>query len=120
MYWGQVLQSRIKIIARRNLKMTPGKLAAQSVHAALGLASRLANDAGEVNEMANLTTVVLEYSDQKYRRALIEQALLSNPVYIFKDAGYTEVEAETETCAAFMEFDPKGDEHDKTEEREED
>lgn len=30
---------RIKILARKNLKMSPGKLAAQSVHAALALAA---------------------------------------------------------------------------------
>ena len=87
---------RIKILARRNLKMTPGKLAAQSVHAALGLYKQ--------NPLPHWSCVVLEVSDNKF-----EEAKVAHPYcYVVTDAGYTEVPAGSQTCMAFYEDDPRG------------
>lgn len=83
---------RIKIYYRKNLKMSPGKLAAQSVHAALALpkASPLQS------------VVVLELSDLKF-----EAAKEAHPeAHIVHDAGLTEVDKGTETVMAFYEEDP--------------
>jgi peptidyl-tRNA hydrolase len=104
--WGQ----RIKILVRRNLKMSPGKVAAQSVHAALALASVLNASPAELLKMANLTTVTLDASDQKFWRMKKELDDNGIPCYAFEDAGYTEVEKNTVTVLAFLEPDPKGDE----------
>lgn len=98
---------RIKILVRRNLKMSPGKVAAQSVHATLALASLLKASPAELLAMANLTTVTLDASDQKFWRAKKELDDKGIPCYAFEDAGYTEVEKNTTTVMAFLEPDPK-------------
>lgn len=100
---------RIKLLFRKNLKMTPGKLAAQSVHAALGLA-RLTFTAAD----PMLSVVVLGASDNKFeeKKAELSQPLgpqfdLTAPFYVVKDAGYTEVPPGTETVMAFLETEPE-------------
>lgn len=85
---------KIKILYRKNLKMSPGKLAAQAVHAALGLA--------EIHEEAAdpmMSVVVLGVSDTKFDEAQIEHL-----GYVVEDAGFTEVAPGTETCFAFIEL----------------
>ena len=100
---------RIKILIRKNLKMTAGKVAAQCVHAALGLA-KLAPQASD----PMLSVVTLFVSDKKFdeKKAELDQPLgpqfdLTAPFYVVKDAGYTEVLPGTETCMAFLENDPR-------------
>lgn len=89
------MKMKIKILYRKNLKMSPGKLAAQSVHAALGLL-------WEVEGVdARTSVVVLSVSDAKFKEA----AEKNDPVYVVQDAGYTEIPAGTETCVAFLEED---------------
>ena len=83
--------------------MTPGKLAAQSVHAALGLARH-----AQVNPA--IAVVVLEVSDKKFREAV--NAHEDN--YVVFDAGRTEVPHGAQTCVAFLEEEP----HENTEEAE--
>lgn len=78
---------KIKILFRKNLKMSPGKLAAQSVHAALGLSS----------PHPLMSVVVLGVSDAKFEENK------PRAQYLVRDAGYTEVPAGTETCLAFYE-----------------
>jgi peptidyl-tRNA hydrolase len=87
---------RLKILARKNLKMTPGKLAAQSVHAALGLALKAQLEAA-------MPVVVLEVSDKKFQEAVAANECS----YVVHDAGYTEVPHGTQTCVAFFEEDPR-------------
>lgn len=103
--WGK----RIKILVRRNLKMSPGKVAAQSVHATLALASVLQASPEELMMMANLTTVTLDASDQKFNWA--QEELRENGIsfWAFEDSGYTEVEPKTVTVMAFLEPDPKAE-----------
>src|SRR5271155_991635 len=103
--WGK----RIKVLVRRNLKMSPGKVAAQSVHAVLALASVMQASSAELMTMANTTTVTLDASDQKFWRAKKELDETGIPCYAFEDAGYTEVEKNTVTVLAFLEDDPKDD-----------
>lgn len=88
---------RVKILYRENVKMTPGKLAAQAVHAALGLqAATLVKD--ELI-LARMSVVVLAASDKKY-----EEAKAASPEHCaIRDAGLTEVAPGTETCFAFLE-----------------
>ena len=86
---------RIKVLARKNLRMTPGKLAAQSVHAALGLRA--------ADPRPHWSCVVLEVSDAKFG-----EAKAAHPgAHVVSDAGYTEVAPGTETCLAFWEDDPR-------------
>jgi len=102
-------RQRIKILVRRNLKMSPGKVAAQSVHAVLALASIMKASPAELLQMANLTTVTLDASNQKFWKVKKELEENGIPCYAFEDAGYTEVENNTVTVLAFLEPDPKGD-----------
>lgn len=87
---------RIKILARKNLKMSPGKLAAQSVHAALALACQ-----EELHPL--MSVVVLEVNGKPFEDAKLGHS----PVAVVRDAGYTEVAPGTETCIAFLEDDPR-------------
>jgi len=79
---------KVKVIFRKNLKMTPQKLAAQVAHAVVGL--------GITDPLC--TIVVLHASDKKFFE-LIER----DDCYVHVDAGYTEVEPGTKTCAAWIE-----------------
>ena len=87
---------RIKILARKNLKMSSGKLAAQAVHAALALTSLEKLDPLQ-------SVVVLEVSDRKFNEKINGEGKLA----VVRDAGYTEVEPGTITCLAFLEDDPR-------------
>ena len=80
---------KLKIVYRKNLKMSAGKLAAQSVHAALLLGAW----------DPKMTVVVLGLSDKKYYETVARHKECAR----FKDAGMTEVLAGEETCAAFYE-----------------
>ena len=88
---------RIKILCRKNLKMSPGKLAAQAVHAALALTSLEKLDPLQ-------SVVVLEVSDKKFNEKINGEGKLA----VVHDAGYTEVAPGTITCLAFLEDDPRG------------
>ena len=84
---------KIKMLPRRNLKMTDNKLAAQCVHAALGLHKK--------DPQEHWRVVVLDASDKKF-----EEAKAAHPeAYVVTDAGYTEVPAGPETVMAWWEED---------------
>ena len=89
---------KLKVLFRKNLHMSHGKIAAQSVHAAIGLGC---ND-------PMISVVVLGVSDKKYK----EITATKMPIYRVHDAGYTEVPPGTETCAAFYEVDQSNDQKD--------
>ena len=82
---------KVKILYRRNLKMSPQKLAAQTCHAVIGLG---------VTD-CNLSVIVLTMSDKKYFENV--EKLQDTLHYRVVDAGYTEVPPNTETCLAYYE-----------------
>ena len=84
---------KIKILWRTNLNMSRGKLAAQAVHAALGLATLV-----ELDPMA--AVVVLGATNNDFK-----EAKEKHTCWVVRDAGRTEVEPGTETCLAFIEED---------------
>lgn len=90
---------RIKILARKNLKMSSGKLAAQSVHAALALACL-----EQLDPM--MSVVVLEVNGKPFDEAKATRQGRQS-VAVVRDAGFTEVAPGTETCIAFLEPDPR-------------
>jgi len=100
------MRQRIKLLVRKNLKMSPGKIAAQCVHAALGLNEMYENKSYCYDVLGpELSVVVLEVSDAKFQEAkLVSRA---GPYYLVQDAGFTEVAPNTETVLAFLEPDPR-------------
>lgn len=87
---------RLKILVRKNLKMSPGKVAAQCVHAALGL-----DKFHGISLHPHMSVVVLHVSDKKF-----EEAKAAHDGFSIKDAGFTEVAPGTETVFAYIEPDP--------------
>jgi peptidyl-tRNA hydrolase len=100
---------RIKVLYRKNLKMSADKQSAQAVHAAIGLY--------KLDPQNHHSCIVLGISDKKFREKKVELAEthpasdpesdLCKAHYIVTDAGYTEVPTGTETCVAFWEDDPR-------------
>jgi len=80
----------LKVLYRKNLKMSPGKIAAQSVHAALGLM--------KTDPVTYSGCIVLEVTDKQFEAHKFG-------AYVVTDAGKTEVEPGTETALAFWEGD---------------
>lgn len=83
---------RIKVFYRKNLKMSSGKLAAQTGHAVLGL-----------QPIKHESIVVLEASDKKFFELVKELQTKGIRHHVVTDAGYTEVEPGTNTCVAYVE-----------------
>ena len=80
---------RIKVIYKKNLKMSEGKVAAQVSHAVknLGLTP------------IDCDIIVLKVSDKKF-----DELILKKDCYIQTDKGLTEVESGTQTAAAWIEM----------------
>lgn len=103
------MQKRIKLLVRKNLKMSEGKIAAQCVHAALSLNIKIMQDRyldwPALNGMESV--VVLQVSDAKFKND-IERVLSSGETFfIVQDAGFTEVPSGTQTVLAYLEDDPR-------------
>jgi len=81
---------RIKVIYRKNLKMSEGKVAAQVAHAVKNLGGTPTDS----------DIIVLKVSDKKFGE-LVE----ANDCYVQVDKGLTEVEGGTQTAAAWIEGD---------------
>lgn len=78
---------RIKVIYRKNLKMSEGKVAAQVAHAVKNLGPT----------PIDCDIVVLKVSDKKFNEMIVEQEC-----YVQTDKGLTEVESGTQTAAAWI------------------
>lgn len=77
----------VKVIYRKNLKMSEGKLASQVAHAVIGLG---------VKEECIIR--VLKVSDKKF-----DELTNQEQCYIQRDWGLTEIDKDTPTCAAWYE-----------------
>lgn len=84
--------STLKVLIRKNLKMSANKAASQAVHAAIGL--MLSDPRKQYSRC-----VVLSVSDRKFA----EKIKAAESHWITRDAGRTEVEPGTETALAFWE-----------------
>ena len=83
----------IKCIYRKNLKMSPGKLAAQVGHVVANLT--------KITDNAPVKIVVLEASDKKFNEKALD--LEGTVHYIQADAGFTEVAPGIETVLGWIE-----------------
>lgn len=101
--------NRLKILVRKNLKMSEGKIAAQCIHGALGLQLVLFLGFHWIKSalLFAKSVVVLQVSDAKFEEAKTSLAAEKNTFHVVHDAGYTEIEAGTETVLAFLERDPR-------------
>jgi len=79
---------RIKVIYRKNLKMSEGKVAAQVAHAVKNLG---------ITPIDSII-IVLRVSDKKFGELIAE-----NECYVQIDMGLTEIETGTQTAAAWIE-----------------
>lgn len=84
---------RLKVLYRKNLKMSPGKLAAQVAHVAMAHGC----------DDPDLDIAVLGVTDRKYESILGSKSEVTR----FRDKGLTEVGEGEETCAAFYELEPE-------------
>ncbi len=85
---------RIKVIYRKNLKLTEGKLAAQVAHAVKNLKET----------PRDCIIVVLSASDKKFYGYLDRTVFTKHGnAYLQIDKGLTEIEAGTETALAWIE-----------------
>ena len=88
---------RIKVIYRKNLKMSEGKVAAQVSHAIIGLDKIILEKI-----TIDCTIVVLKVSDRKFFE-LIDIISKNKTCYIHCDWGLTEVKEGEPTAAAWIE-----------------
>lgn len=84
---------KLMMLVRKNLKMSENKTGAQCSHAAIGLYKKDPQD--------HWKCVVLDASDKKFAEAKEKHP----EAYVVRDAGYTEVEAGSETVMAWWEDD---------------
>jgi len=96
------------IVARRDLGMSPGKLAAQVAHASLSAVEKADAEARRAWKQGGQKKVVLRSPDE---RTLFELKVIAEdaglPVAIIRDAGHTQLEPGTVTALA---VGPAGDE----------
>ncbi|MGR3218952.1 MAG: peptidyl-tRNA hydrolase [Candidatus Anammoxibacter sp.] len=85
---------KIKVLYRKNLKMSTDKVASQVAHAVLGLEHYVR---ARVMEPREDTIIVLGVSDKKFW----EKCDTCNGSYVHKDKGYTEVPKGESTAIAF-------------------
>lgn len=85
---------KIKMLVHKNLRMSERKVAAQCVHAAVGLYKK--------DPQEHWSCVVLEASTTQFMKA-VEAHVDGQSGYVVTDAGYTEVAAGSKTVVAWYE-----------------
>ena len=94
---------KIKFLFRKNLKMSPGKLAAQVSHVSANLAAKNQDVANEYNSNFLVTHVVLGVSDKKFNEKIQELRENQDATwYVQKDAGFTELKPGTKTVLGYL------------------
>ncbi len=91
---------RLKILYRKNLKMTANKQSAQCCHASINLVKDF--------PVPYSAVIVLGVSDKKFWEAVNDNNGSITGFYLVKDTGRTEVPPGTFTALAFYEEDPYG------------
>lgn len=94
---------KIKIYYRRNLKLSPAKLAAVCTHIGTQL-GYMESELGEYNDPKDNIVIVLKASDKKYyelKEDLIVEDVIS---HVHIDIGLREVDPETEVAFGYLEW----------------
>ncbi len=92
------------IVVRTDIRMGKGKIAAQVAHASLEAYKRTLKkhpEWVEEWEREGSKKIVLKVSSEKDLLDLYEKAKKEVPAALVRDAGYTQVEPGTVTCAGF-------------------
>jgi PTH2 family peptidyl-tRNA hydrolase len=88
------------IIARTDVQMGRGKLAAQVAHAAVAAADAAASEIRQQWKQAGQKKIVLQISSKEDVFTHVERAERDGlPTAVIRDAGHTQIEPETITCA---------------------
>lgn len=87
---------RIVVYYRKNLKMSPGKMASQVGHVCKELGKTMTSEAKED------TIIVLGVRDNKYSQLKQMTCYADFPLYEQVDLGYTELTANTPTCFGYI------------------
>ena len=97
-------EAKLVVILRTDLKMGKGKLCAQTSHATVGVLAKCTLDVPaevEAWEAGGSPTIALKVSSELELNAIVSSARGAGlPVHVVVDAGRTQVEAGTATCAA--------------------
>jgi len=92
---------KVTIVVRDDLRMSPGKIAAQTCHAILAAYRTAPPTVVEAWESQGEPVIILRVQTQKELQAIIQQATLQGlPCNPITDAGRTEVSPGTVTCCA--------------------
>ena len=98
------------IVVRADLKMGQGKVAAQSAHASISAMEKTMRDSPEIVEKwkeDGMAKIVLKVNSEQELLELFETLKKKFPTALIKDAGHTQVRANTETCIGIGPVDAK-------------
>ncbi len=98
------------IVVRADLKMGTGKVSAQVAHASISAMEKTARDAPEIVEKwkeEGMAKIVLKGASEQELFELFESLKKKFPVALIKDAGHTQVDANTATCIGIGPVDGK-------------
>ncbi len=94
------------IIIRKDLKMGPGKVAAQASHASLEAYKKASDKQREEWESEGQKKVVLKIGSEKEIISLFERAKLKKlPSALIRDAGHTQISSGTITALGIGPYD---------------
>ena len=89
---------KIKILYRKNLKMSTGKLAAVCCH----IGKELGKVCGDTDSWEDIV-IVLSVSDKKFLEARQELVYNENPYHLHIDRGFSEVSLGTDCALGWIE-----------------
>ena len=97
------VETRMVIVMRSDLKMSPGKMASQAAHAAVALFRELQSPWLEMWEACNTPKICLRVDSLEELETIEAIAVASDlPVAAICDAGRTQIEAGSKTCIAIV------------------